>query len=334
MRLDDPRLAELARGDGRALGGHLVRRGVGRPPAVHRGRPVRGRRAPARPPQALPADLRAVRRAAVLRRGRQPAGGPVAARGRDRDRDLRGLLAPVAAPTAGARRRADPDQRLVVAGSRPGRHQRGRARDGDLVADADADLRPADDVVRRLLQPGRGRRVDLVLGRLRGDRPVRSASVQCPAVRRGPVHGRRRRSRTFAASGSPCRCCATSAPSSTFASCPGSSRSGPAWPTIRPPSPTPGRASTRPHRIGRCRGPSGSPTWARGRGDRPAVRAARRARDRHGRGPPGDRRVHPGPAPPGRLRADGRRHCRAGSIRRWSRTSSPRRSEPSGCMPS
>ena len=38
------------------------------------------------------------------------------------------------------------------------------------MADADADLRPADDVVRGLLQPGRRRRVDLVLGRLGGHR--------------------------------------------------------------------------------------------------------------------------------------------------------------------
>ena len=82
MRLDDPRLAELAARDARPVGGRLVRRGVGRPPAVHRGRAARGRRDPARPPQAVPADLRPVRRAALLRRGRRAAGVAVAARGR------------------------------------------------------------------------------------------------------------------------------------------------------------------------------------------------------------------------------------------------------------
>ena len=99
--------------------------------------------------------------------------GPVAARGRARDRRVRGLLAPVRAAAPGARRGADPDQRLVVAGSRPGGDQRGRARDRDVVADADADLRPADDLVRGLLQPRRRRRVDLVLGRLGGHRADR-----------------------------------------------------------------------------------------------------------------------------------------------------------------
>ena len=143
MRLDDPRLADAGRGDARAVGDRVVRRGVGRPPAVHRGRAARGRRDPPRPPQGVPADLRPVRRAALLRRRRPAAGGPVAARGRDRDRRLRGLLAPAGAAAAGPRRRPDPGQRLVVAGSRPRGDQRGRARDGDLVADADADLRPA-----------------------------------------------------------------------------------------------------------------------------------------------------------------------------------------------
>ena len=75
MRLDDPRLAELA-GETRAVGGRLVRRGIRRPPAVHRRRADRGRRHPPRPPQALPADLRAVRRASVLRRRRRAPAVP------------------------------------------------------------------------------------------------------------------------------------------------------------------------------------------------------------------------------------------------------------------
>ena len=80
MRLDDPRLAELAGGDRGPVGGRLVRRGVGRPPAVHRRGAARGRRGPPRPPQALPADLRPVRRAALLRRRRPAPGGAVAPR--------------------------------------------------------------------------------------------------------------------------------------------------------------------------------------------------------------------------------------------------------------
>ena len=75
MRLDDPRLAQAGGGDPGPLGDRVVRRGIGRPPAVHRGRPARGRRDPARPPQALPADLRPLRRAPLLRRRRRPAGG-------------------------------------------------------------------------------------------------------------------------------------------------------------------------------------------------------------------------------------------------------------------
>ena len=73
----------------------------------------------------------------------------------------------------------DGAQILINVSSSPGRDlarsERGRPRDGELVADADADLRPADDVVRGLLQPRRRRRVDLVLGRLGGHRAERGA---------------------------------------------------------------------------------------------------------------------------------------------------------------
>ena len=210
-----PAPREAGRRDPWPLGGRLVRRGIGRPPAVHRRRPDRGRRDPARPPQALPADLRPLRRAPVLRRRRRPAVGPVAAGGRDRDRGVRGLLAPVRAADPGARRGADPDQRVVVAGPRPGGDQRGRSRDRDLVADPDADLRPADDLVRDLLQPGRRRRIDLVLGRFGGHRARagrpssarRSTTRGCTSsTSRPPTSGANgSRSRSCATSGSSCR---------------------------------------------------------------------------------------------------------------------------------
>ena len=59
--------------------------------------------------------------------GRPVAGRAVAPGGRRRDRHLRGLLAPAGAAAAGARRRPDPRQRVVVARARPGGDQRGRA---------------------------------------------------------------------------------------------------------------------------------------------------------------------------------------------------------------
>ena len=111
-------------------------------------------------------------------------------------RRVRGLLAPLDGPGARERRRADADQRVVVARPGPRLHPRGGPRDGDLVADADAHVRAAHDLVRRVLQPGRRGRVDLVLGRVGGDLADRRPGVQRPAVRRGPVlrgHRPRRR---------------------------------------------------------------------------------------------------------------------------------------------
>ena len=79
------------------------------------------------------------------------------------------------------------------------------------------DLRPADDLVRGLLQPRRRRRVDLVLGRLRGHRAERARRSSGAALRRGAVHSSTSTSPTSGASGSPCRCCATSGRSSCAA---------------------------------------------------------------------------------------------------------------------
>ena len=75
----------------------------------------------------------------------------------------------------------DGAQILINVSSSPGRDLAATnevgPRDRDLVADADADVRPADDLVRRVLQPRRRRRVDLVLGRLGGHRPERPGAV-------------------------------------------------------------------------------------------------------------------------------------------------------------
>ena len=194
MRLDDPRLAALAARDGRRpVRGRVVRRGVGRPPAVHRRGAARGRPRAPRPPQGPPAHVRAVRRAAVLRPGRHAAGGAVAA-----GRRASGSRC---ARTSGTSRRPrcsrnDGAQILINVSSSPGRDlardERGGPRDRDLVADADAHLRAAHDLVRGVLQPGRRRRDDLVLGRVRGDLADRRPGVQRPDVRRGPVLRRHR----------------------------------------------------------------------------------------------------------------------------------------------
>ena len=150
----------------------------------------------ARPPQAVPADLRAVRRASVLRRRRPAARGPVAARRRARDRR--------SARTSGTSRcpqilALDGAQMLINISSSPGR---------DLAATNEVGLGTAtswrtlmrtyaqlDHVVRGVLQPRRRRRVDLVLGRLRGHRAERRGGLLGAAVRRGAVHRRHRAGR-------------------------------------------------------------------------------------------------------------------------------------------
>ena len=80
---------------------------------------------------------------------------------------------------ARARRRADPHQR-VVARPRPGVDERSGARDRDVVADDDAHLCAAHDVVRRVLQPGGRRRVHLVLGWLEVIGPTGEALLSAP----------------------------------------------------------------------------------------------------------------------------------------------------------
>ena len=190
MRLDDPRLAELAAATGGCR--RSSRSSRNRPTTACSSRPACSRTASCGtfiascscPPTACSTSAASSPQATACVPCRP-------ARGRHRHRHLRGLLAPDGAAAAGARWRPDPDQRVVVAGPRPGGDQRGRPRHGDLVAHADAHVRAADDLVRRLLQSGRGRGVDLVLGWLGGDRAVRPGDLQRPALRRGPVRRRR-----------------------------------------------------------------------------------------------------------------------------------------------
>ena len=289
MRLDDPRLATLAGGDARAVGRRVVRRGVGRPPPVHRGGAARGRRDPARPPQAVPADLRPVRRAAVLRR-RATCCGPCrrgwgSASGIAICEDFWHLAVPQLLALDGA-------QILINVSSSPGRDlardQRGRPRDGDVVADADADLRPADHVVRGLLQPRRRGRVDLVLGRLGGHRPRRRAGLLGAAATTRACSSSTSTSTTSAASGSPCRCCATSGPS--WSRC----ESARAWIVDE-------RAGPGADDVERRDGPSDR-RERDGTADRPFVLPDELAIDT-GRRAARHRRVHPRPAAPGGLRA-------------------------------
>ena len=145
------------------------------------------------------------------------------------------------------------------------------------MADADAHVRPADDVVRRLLQPRRRGRVDLVLGRLGGHRarPARRSSARRSTTRacsrstsRWPTSG---------ASGSACRCCATSAPSSRCASWRGSSPSAPGWLATRRATGRRGRAGrgagrAAPHPIGFGPGRAGAAIDAGPARRRPASR--------------------------------------------------------------
>ena len=80
MRADDPRLRELGARRGEMSRRRRLRRGIRRASAVHRRGAVRGRRAAPRLSQVVPAQLRALRRAALLRGGQPHRRGRLAAR--------------------------------------------------------------------------------------------------------------------------------------------------------------------------------------------------------------------------------------------------------------
>ena len=129
MRARRPAAGRARRGDARrVLGDRLASSRIGRPAAVHRRRAARGRRDPARPSQG-----RTCRPTAMFDERRFFAAG------RRRARDAIALWAWASASrvcedfwhlpgpaAARARRRADPDQHLVVARARRRREERGR----------------------------------------------------------------------------------------------------------------------------------------------------------------------------------------------------------------
>ena len=163
----------------------LVRRGIGRPPALHRRGAARGRRASAMsiarsscPPTGSSTSAASSRPARTLRAHRQPprACGWASASARTSGTSPRPQLLAL-----------DGAQVLINVSSSPGRDVAAVNEDGlgtaDLVADAQPDVRPADHELRRLRQPRRRGRVDHLLGRL-----ARSWAHRARACSRRPTH--------------------------------------------------------------------------------------------------------------------------------------------------
>ena len=240
----------------------------------------------------------------------------------------------------------DGAQILINVSSSPGRDlaatQRGRARDGDVVADADADVRAADDVVRGVREPRRASTSRSRSGAARrSSRPSGEPRVLGAVLRRGPVPRRRRPRRTSAASGSRCRCCATSGPSSRSRELARiiAERAGLA-PT-RPPSQARAGLDVAPERRRRRSEPIGSHAGATATGDAVADCRSTTPAGRCSSCPTSWRSTptsRAGSSPSSSAASCARRAssaacsgCRAGSTRRSSRTSSPRRSAPSSC---
>ncbi len=309
MRADDAALDGACPCRRRHVRGGLVRGGIGRPSPVHLRGAARGRRRPPHPPQGVPAHLRPVRRAAFLRRGLGDARHGQRPRSPAGHLGMRGLLAPGDAPAADARRCPGAHQRVLVPRAGRRRGQPGGPRHGDLVADAQPDVCPADDELRHLRQSSGCRRVDQLLGRVRGRRPVRRDRLPGAAPRGGSVHRDHRSAESCAGSASAPRCCGTSVQRWC---CDSSTAS-------------PGRVPATPRTTGerRDRGRHGH--------ERAGVRAAAGAGHRHSRAPDGSSSASSVPSssrPASRSWSWG---SRAASTRRSWRTSRPRPSVPPTC---
>ena len=332
LRLDDPRLADLAAATEGLSADRLVRRGVGRSSAVHRRRAARGRRDPARPPQAVPADLRAVRRAPLLRR-RATCSGPCRRAWASVSEsaiceDFWHLTVPQILALDGA-------QILINVSSSPGR---------DLAATNEVGLGTATSW-RTLMRTYAQLTTSFVVfcNRVGVDEsisfwggseviaPTGAALLSAPMYDEGlfsvdiaPADVRRERIGAAAAARR-----ATGA--AACASSPGSSPSGRAW---RIDSTSEPGARARAGRGARRRDrhiPIGFRAGGEGDDEPGRLRAASGARDRHGHRAAGHRGVHPRPARARRASSAPSSACPAASIRRWSPTSRPRRSARTSC---
>ena len=330
-----PAARRARRGDGRRLSAvvSFVEESGG-PPPVHRGGPARGRRDPPRPPQGVPADLRPVRRAAVLRPGRPAARRAVAARA--------SASGSRCARTSGTSRRPSCSRST---GRRSWSTCR-RRRAGTSRATNEVGLGTATSW-RTLMRTYAQLTTSFVVfcNRVGVDEsisfwggseviaPTGEARVLGAAVRRGAVlRGRRPRRRAPGAdlaAAAARRAAGAGRPRVAAAH----RRAGGARATTRPPSPAPRRVRRRRRRrrgaarrdvaVDRAGATEPRPSGDRRHG---AVRPARRARDRH-------RTSRAGSSPSSSAASCARRAssgpcsgCRAGSTRRSSRTSSPRRS--------
>ena len=275
--------------------------------------------------------------------GRPAAGGAVAARasgiGLAVCEDFWHLAG---AAAARARRRADPDQRVVVAGPRPGAR---RTRSGLGTATSWRTLmRTYAQLTTSFVVFCNRVGVDESISFWGGSEviaPTGAGRLQRAALRRGAVHRRHRPRPTSAASGSRCRCCATSGPSCSVRELRRivAERAGLAARLDRRARRRAGSrrraerrpADRRPIDATSRRAPSGTTARPAMTGADAPFELPDRARDRHRRRAAGHRRVHPRPAR-ARPASSGRcSACRAASTRRSWRTSSPRRSAPSGC---
>ena len=339
------------RATARPLGGRLVRGGIGRPPPVHRRRAAGGRRDPARPPQGVPADVRPVRRAAVLRAGRRDARDAVAARRRASGSRCARTSGTCQTPQLLA---LDGAQLLINVSSSPGRDLAARNEVGLGTATSWRTLmrtyaQLTTSFVVFVNRVGR-RRVDDVLGRLGGHRAVAaSRSSRAPLFDEGlylvDVEPGRRPTRADRAAAAARR--APRAPGARAAA--DHRRAGGAGRRLDRRRRAPSPAST--WRLA-ARADVGLRQWD-GALDGP-IRSGRAADERRGsrcrRTTPGRRcsscptswrstRTSPAGSSPASSAASCARPassaacsgCRAASTRRSWRTSSPRRSAPTSC---